>query len=280
MQRWRIIGLIVAGIACCGAGNTEVDALLSHSMLVSIPEAARVADEVLKKDANSGDAYALRGFVKYSTHDVRGAIIDCTTAIKSHPRKRNNLRTAYNFRYHSYIELGQWKEALADCLECLKIRQNAKCAHDAAILCHRVGDDKQSKYYAKLCETLLKHEELERQELQQEIRDSRDPAKAMLLKEKLEAIIRKHPDDLRLRLIRAACLETMHKTKEACAELTDVIAKDPSLWAAYLYRAHVYKTIGDIERYDEDIERASELGYRKEHVTGQQSPQPIAPQPD
>jgi len=261
MKQMRYLGLLFAAVICCGAGQSEIPALLQEAQLASPAVTKKIADKILAIDPNSGDGYALEGFVKYSAKDIPGAIKDLTKAISLHPKDKFYLRSALNYRYHCYIALNDWKKALADCVECLTLEHSFGVANDAALLCKKTGDDQGFTKYQQLASQYKTAEQGHMMAIMDKVNATHDPTKVDGVLKQLEDHLRKVPDDLQAVTLRASCYETKGQYDKACKDLSRLIAAKPTLWPIYVQRAEVYQKAGNKQKAEEDLKKAKQLGY-------------------
>jgi len=261
MKPMRTFGLFFAGLICCGAGNSKVDALLKQAQFAPPEIAKKLADKVLALDPKCGDAYALEGYAKYCNKDFPGAINDCTRAIDLHPKDLFYFRTALNYRYHCYIESKDWKKALADCIECLKVEHTVGVARDAALLCKKTGDYSGFTKYCQLCSQYQNERSGRRQELFDRVRASQDPTKVDGLLHDLNGELKKDPGDLKALSLRSSCYETKGHYADACKDLSRLIAARPNWWPNYLRRARLDQKMGANQKAAQDLDKAKQLGY-------------------
>jgi tetratricopeptide (TPR) repeat protein len=147
----RSLSLVLAALLCCGAGSSSaVDELIRSAMGAKGALRYSLIDKALKTDPQSGDAYFSRGLFKYIDHDYTGAIKDFETAINLHPRRW--LINTLNYRYHAYLKLGRWQEALDACIACEQAGHEATAASDAAKLCRKLERSKDAKRYDEIAE--------------------------------------------------------------------------------------------------------------------------------
>jgi tetratricopeptide (TPR) repeat protein len=133
--------LIGSAVICCGSGAaSQVDELIDNARGKGPDALLRDARKILQIDPHCGDAYAMIGCVEYLRRDYVEAIRDFSKAVQLHPKRKFWLTTARNYGYHSYIEQGNWKAALSECDECLKLEPEPRVANDAALLCKKLSD--------------------------------------------------------------------------------------------------------------------------------------------
>jgi tetratricopeptide (TPR) repeat protein len=260
-KKVRTLGLLLVGLICCGAGQPSVDGLLKQAKFAPPEKAKELADKILAIDPKNGDAYAIRGYCKFFTGDYDGSIKDCTKAISLHPKDPFYARSALNYRYHCYIQQEDWKDAMTDCLATLKIEHTPGVAHDAALLCTKVGDKAGASKYEQLCATYLSEEKTKMMALMRKEKDARDPAKVDKVLGELNAELQKDPSDLQACSLRADCYDTKKEYDKACQDLSRLIAAQPSAWPAYVRRSQVYLHSGNKKKSEEDLQKAKQLGF-------------------
>jgi tetratricopeptide (TPR) repeat protein len=260
-KKMRALGLLIVGLICCGAGQSSVDELLKQAKFAEPEQSKVLAEKILLIDPKCGDAYAIRGYTKFYTGDYDGAIKDCTKAISLHPKDPFYARSALNYRYHCYIQLEDWKNAMTDCLATLKIEHTPGVAHDAALLCTKVGDTAGAAKYEQLCATYLAAQKAHMKGLMQKEMDARNPATVDKVLEELNSELHKDPNDLQAYSLRADCYDTKKEYDKACQDLSRMIAVHPSAWPAYVRRSQIYGKAGNKKKAEEDLQKAKQLGF-------------------
>jgi tetratricopeptide (TPR) repeat protein len=109
----KTLTLMLGAIISSGAASDDAQKLMEKVKFMRTPDAKiALANQAIELDPKCGDAYAYKGYWEYLNKDYNGTIRDCSTAISLPLKDRYYRFTAFNYRYHAYIELKDYKRAL------------------------------------------------------------------------------------------------------------------------------------------------------------------------
>ena len=110
---------------------------IAYAQRSRYPEAIEAYSEAIKLGAKGWGILAQRGYARGAAKQHDGAIADYSAVIREYPHY-----APYNNRAISYVNKGDYKKALEDCLEGIRLSPNvAIIRRTVGNLYHRMGDD-------------------------------------------------------------------------------------------------------------------------------------------
>lgn len=260
-----VLSYALAGLLCSGAGS-KVSNLIKEAETADEPRLTVIIQQLLKINPKCGDAFSLRGLLKYSKADYQGAVQDFSKAISLKITTDQMLLHAYNYRYHAYIKLKDWEHALDTCVQCLEVQHSPLVAHDAALLCSKLGRSADvSKYLL-----LERKYHAEFRALPQKIVEKYfAPDKLDKTLAAANRSIHENPSDVHALLMRACCYEKKHEYDKELNDLNTVVKLEPNSPISYIARAGAYKLLGKTDLAIADLRKAHTLhSYAKNSLRG------------
>lgn len=249
------------------AAPDKVEALVAKVKIFTSPaETETTAEEILKLDKASGDAYSMLEWNRFREHKIDDSIKLGQKAIALKFKDVFWMRRAHNCLYHCYIEKKDWPQALKYCLLCYKVERNSGVAHDLAILYEKTGNAKLSKEYAETSEKMTSEQ---RQAVRQKItniQEAADPKTVDTILDRVNEGLAKNPKDLDAILLRAQCYRTKKLYTKALKDLDMAIALCPERGLLYYQRARIYTLLGDDKKSAANILEGKKHGFDLEKI--------------
>ena len=121
-----LVALALALTACASIGSNDLT--MGKRSLLHGNYAGAVDDftSAIAKDPKGGEAYALRGYAKFQSGNVDGALSDLDVAVNAGPDRNPEYSLTFVFRSVAKAAKGDLEGAIADCSEGIAFKPDVK----------------------------------------------------------------------------------------------------------------------------------------------------------